>query len=228
MTDNCVVIDFETTGMNAAEGARICEIGWTDVSFTKAGLVIGETKSSLVDPGCKIPPEMSAIHHITDEDVKGAPKAHEVLSEVLTGMRFVIAHNVEFEKQFVQIPMSWICTYKLARHFYPAAMSHKLQYFRYALDLNVDDDRAMPPHRAGPDSYMCAALFSEFAHSNIQALLDITNAPTIQHKVSFGEHKGKTWEEVFLAYPRYLQWIVNDSDFKGEVRDTALYWLRRS
>ena len=61
------VFDLETTGLPEDETADICEVGYTDLLDLHAGPMLTETRSQLIDPGHPIPPELSAIHHITDE-----------------------------------------------------------------------------------------------------------------------------------------------------------------
>ena len=60
-----VFFDLETTGINISQD-RIVEISFLKV-FPNGD---EEVKSKRVNPGIPIPPESTAIHGITDEDVK--------------------------------------------------------------------------------------------------------------------------------------------------------------
>jgi DNA polymerase-3 subunit epsilon len=71
--------DVETTGLDTAED-RIVQIG--AVRF-RAGVRLGQRRSSLVNPGVPIPPDATAVHGISDEVVATAPSFAEV------GPRFV-------------------------------------------------------------------------------------------------------------------------------------------
>ncbi|MCU0664151.1 MAG: 3'-5' exonuclease [Myxococcota bacterium] len=71
--------DDETTGLDTAED-RIVQIG--AVRF-RAGVRLGQRRSSLVNPGVPIPPDATAVHGISDEVVATAPSFAEV------GPRFV-------------------------------------------------------------------------------------------------------------------------------------------
>jgi DNA polymerase-3 subunit epsilon len=68
-----IFFDLETTGINIAAD-RIVEI-----SYLKVDLNGNESSKTLrVNPGIPIPPETTAIHGISDEDVKDAPGFNEV------------------------------------------------------------------------------------------------------------------------------------------------------
>ena len=62
------VVDVETTGLDPAAD-RIVEIAVVGVDFERRSCC--KLFNSLVDPGIPIPPEVSAIHHITTAMVAG-------------------------------------------------------------------------------------------------------------------------------------------------------------
>ena len=68
-----VVLDLETTGMNIATD-RIVEIALLKIHIDGSE----EEKLMLINPEVPIPPEVSQIHGITDEDVKDKPTFKEV------------------------------------------------------------------------------------------------------------------------------------------------------
>ena len=70
------VIDIETTGTDPETDA-IIEIASVDVL---ADGTIANQRSTLVRPGIPVPPESSAVHHLIDEDLAGAPPLMEVVS----------------------------------------------------------------------------------------------------------------------------------------------------
>lgn len=75
---DAVVLDTETTGLDAAT-ARIVQIG---VLRLVEGKLASEAHfERLIDPGIAIPAEVSAIHGITDDKVKGAPPFAAVIDE---------------------------------------------------------------------------------------------------------------------------------------------------
>ena len=93
-----VVIDFETTGVNA-ENDRVIEIGL--VGFTRGEMDFQE--AFLVNPGIPIPEESRAIHGITDEELEGAPTFGAVLGQIeaLIAGRFPVAYNAAFDRGFL-------------------------------------------------------------------------------------------------------------------------------
>jgi DNA polymerase-3 subunit epsilon len=68
-----VFFDLETTGINIAKD-RIVEISFVKVYPNGKE----EAKTKRINPGMSIPPESTAIHGITDEDVKDCPTFKEI------------------------------------------------------------------------------------------------------------------------------------------------------
>jgi DNA polymerase-3 subunit epsilon len=68
-----VVLDLETTGMNIVTD-RIVEIALLKINIDGSE----EEKLMLINPEMPIPPEVSQIHGITDDDVKDKPAFREV------------------------------------------------------------------------------------------------------------------------------------------------------
>jgi DNA polymerase-3 subunit epsilon len=68
-----VFFDLETTGLNIVKD-RIVEISFVKVHPNGKE----ESKTRRINPGIPIPPESTAIHGITDEDVKDCPSFKEI------------------------------------------------------------------------------------------------------------------------------------------------------
>src|SRR5262245_57557717 len=97
---DAVVIDTETTGLDPAE-ARIVEIAAIRIV---GGRLSDEIFRSLVSPGVSIPPAATAIHHIDDAKVAGAPGFAEVWSSLvdfISGV-VVIGHSIGFDLAVLQ------------------------------------------------------------------------------------------------------------------------------
>lgn len=222
--------DAETTGLDPKQGAAICELGWTDVSLSKDGSIsVGRPQSILVNPGHKIPPEMSAIHHIVDADVAMAPKFDDAFAPLLKDGTDIVfaAHRAKFEQLFITAPLNWICTWKVAVTLAPNAPAHNLQTLRYWLNLAVDRDDAEPPHRAGPDSYICAHLVARMmAKLTVTEMVRISSGPVILPKLHFGMHVGKPIAEVPESY---WDWVLGPKGITDDedVRHTAFHELSR-
>lgn len=92
--DRVVIVDTETTGLD--EHAEIIEIA----IINRAGEVL---LNSLVKPSRPIPAETTAIHGITDDDVRDAPTWHDVQSRVahiVTDSLF-LAWNAQFDMRLL-------------------------------------------------------------------------------------------------------------------------------
>ncbi len=222
------MVDLETTGLPEDQVKAICEIGWTDVAETGQILQFG---SFLVNPGHPIPPQTRAIHHISDADVVGAVTPTEGTTSLMNGMEpgdMFAAHNMAFEREFFgggSFP--WICTLKCAQHLFPDAPSHSNQVLRYWLgvdqDAGFDVNLAMPPHRAGPDTYVSAFLLRRLLMLAPPAELHrLSFAPVLLRKISFGKHRGQDFTELPTSY---LQWMVGQQ-FDADVLHTARHHLR--
>lgn len=99
-----LAFDVETTGLSAI-ACRIVEL--SGVRFGPCIQSDGQF-SRLINPGCAIPPEVSKIHGISDEMVKDAQPACEVLSDFLQFSEGLIwmAHNAVFDVEFVKVELT--------------------------------------------------------------------------------------------------------------------------
>jgi DNA polymerase-3 subunit epsilon len=92
------LIDLETTGRDASMD-RVVEVG---IAVGRHGEIIARY-NWLIHPGMPIPEEARAVHGISDEDVKEAPRfeaiAHEVAA-ALTGC-LPAAYNAAFDRAFL-------------------------------------------------------------------------------------------------------------------------------
>ena len=77
LTRPLAFFDLETTGIRVATD-RIVEICIHRINVDG----IPKTLTKLINPEVPIPPEVTAIHGITDEDVKDAPKFREIAHEL--------------------------------------------------------------------------------------------------------------------------------------------------
>ena len=73
-----VFFDLETTGLNPVHD-RIVEISALKINVDGQE----EQKTWLVNPGCPIPPETTARHHISDDDVKDCPSFKELAPTIV-------------------------------------------------------------------------------------------------------------------------------------------------
>lgn len=203
-----VVIDVETTGPDAS-CARVVEVAAIRYHGREG---VGEFQR-LVNPGIPIPPETSAIHHITDRDVADAPPI-EIVWQALTDFAgpdaLCVAHNAEFDRSFVT-PLrdrTWLCTLRFARHLWPDAPNHKNQTLRYWLGLEIPFVGA---HRALVDVDVTAQIFFRELETyrerryewDINAVAEYIKRPIPYSVMDFGKHKGLPLSAVPLDYLRW-------------------------
>ena len=224
------VVDLETCGFEPPAG--ICEIGFCDlVQGEEGGWIVGSPANLLVDPGHPIPPETSAVHHIVDEDVRGAPDFTEAARAVFFDEeRFqaprvvLVAHNARFERQWLTPEVTgaadWICTYKVALRLWPDAPAHNNGTLRYWLKpAGLRWHRADPAHRAGPDAYVTAFILREaLAKATIDQMVAWTAEPALLIRCGFGKHRGVLWRDVPTDYLRWCSGQQMDEDVAFTVR----------
>lgn len=99
-----VVYDTETTGLNKQEDEVIQFAGKRYV-FTDGEWVSGPEMNLLLKPHKPIPPEVSAINHITNEMVESCPTIEEAFLDIknLMDTDFWCGHNIiGFDNQFMK------------------------------------------------------------------------------------------------------------------------------
>ena len=221
------IVDLETTGTTPNDA--VVEIGAVDL----IGREIIPIGSDLVRPPVPIPPQASAIHHITDRDVAHCPQVEEILPFYMDGdgeadFDVFVAHKWAFETQWLGEHFQGrpaICTYKAALRRWPEAPGHGNQVLRYWLrpkDLNPAI--ASGAHRALPDAYVTAFILRELLElATKEELIAWTGEPALLPRVTFGQHRGRGWDEVPLDY---LAWIVDRSELGEDIKYTAQHHRR--
>lgn len=127
------VIDFETTGLSPALGARPTEVAIVLIAEGK----IVDRFQSLMNPGVSIPNDIQALTGITNEMVRKAPKVEVVIRDAVqfVGTHPIVAHNAAFDSKFWDAELRRIngrrkqefaCSMLLARRIFPEAPNHKL------------------------------------------------------------------------------------------------------
>lgn len=95
-----IVLDTETTGMSPENGDRIIEIGMVELVEL---MPTGKEFHALLYPERFIPQSASAVHGITDADVKDKPLFRDIAPELTAflGDADIIAHNAPFDMAFI-------------------------------------------------------------------------------------------------------------------------------
>jgi DNA polymerase-3 subunit epsilon len=165
------IVDIETTG-GSAERSKITEIAIIIHDGEKAI----QTFSTLVNPECRIPYQITQFTGITDEMVKDAPKFYEVAKEIveLTQDCVFVAHNVKFDYGFVKAAFKelgydyqrkTLCTVRLSRNTFPGLPSYSLGKLCNSLNIQLKNR-----HRALGDAEATALLFSKMVEKNANLL----------------------------------------------------------
>ena len=101
-----ICLDTETTGLDALNGGRICEIA---VLGSQGGERCG-AYATLLNPGIYISPEVTAIHGITNDMVKNAPKFEDIALNLIDFLQdnAVVCHNADFDISFLRREFDFI------------------------------------------------------------------------------------------------------------------------
>ena len=155
------VIDFETTGMAPAQGARATEVA----IVLMEGEQVVDRFDSLMRTGVPIPPFIEQLTGISNAMVRSAPPVAQVMAEAaeFIGEAPLLAHNAAFDSKFWDAELNQLgrrrnrdfaCSLLLSRRLLPEAPSHKLGNLNAWAGL-PDTGRA---HRALADAEMAANL----------------------------------------------------------------------
>ena len=223
------VLDFEATGLEA--DAQIVEVGFTDLD---AGTrEIGPTQSTLCWVPA-IPPEVRAIHHIRAEETWAFPAYdRRCLYEeaARAGVYAWAAHNASYEERFIIGSLPMFCTHKAALRLWPDAPGHSVFALLYWLQdqgrAQIDEARAYPPHRAGPDSYATAVVLKAMLDDGVdgRTLREWSAEPRILPRCPIGDYRNKPWSECEWGF---LQWILRKIDDPDIRFNASLEIERRS
>lgn len=212
MAARAIYYDTETTGIKSDKD-RIIEIAAYDP-------VLDRHFESFVNPGCPIPADATAIHHITDEMVASASSFAVVGTEFIKfceGDVILIAHNndsfdfhflrSEYERHQVAMP-SWkfLDSLKWARRYRSDLPRHTLQFLREIYGIAANN-----AHRALDDVKVLHQIFQRLIDDlSIDDVYSLLNRPrSIQH-MPFGKHQGQPLSQI----PRsYIQWLASSGAF---------------
>jgi DNA polymerase-3 subunit epsilon len=213
-----VCLDCETTGL-VPETDKIIEIAV--VLFNFDGII--KSYETLIDPECPISPESMAIHHITDEMVKGKPKIKDVLPTViqLIGRHIIVGHGIPMDISFLvqsakscEIPTTlgshpFFDTLRLAR-LYGESPTNSLETLRE--HFNIQPEGA---HRAMNDVLVNIEVFKYLTTNfkTTEQLKERLSKPILLKTMPLGKHKGRPFADIPIEY---LQWAVN-KDFDQDL-----------
>jgi len=240
-----IILDTETTG--TGEQDRVIQLGYI-VLGAKDIEVYNEFFSS------DIPISFGAmeVHGITPDMLEGKPtcrdsESYKRLQELNTNENYMIIHNAPFdlgmlEKEGFNTQMKVIDTLRVAKHILPDEEAHRLQYFRYKMELYKEEEKeaqtlgvVVKAHDAIGDVLILKLLLSrlkeevskQFPDENpVEKMVDLTATPILVKTFRFGKYKGKSLEEVAREDSGYLRWMLSsmenlDDDMRYSI-NTAL------
>lgn len=205
----------------------------------------GKNFTGLYKPEMKIPPEASAVHHITNKMVADKPSFAE--SGDLPKIKklfedensIVVAHNAPFDLMIIEKenikPKKFICTLRVARELDTERKieSYRLQYLRYLLDLDVE----ATAHDALGDVLVLEKLFERLKNKLTQEknlsesdavlkMIEISSHPSLFRTFNFGKHNGKKIEDVIKTDRGYLEWLLAQKLESDQIEDDWIYTLQ--
>ncbi len=102
-----VVFDTETTGLNAASGDRLVEIGCVEMVNR---VETGRTFHAYFNPERSMPPEAQAVHGLSDAFLADKPLFGDLVEDLLDFLEDspLVAHNASFDFAFLNHELSRI------------------------------------------------------------------------------------------------------------------------
>jgi DNA polymerase III subunit epsilon len=223
-------LDLETTGINISVD-RIVEISVLKIAPNGTE----EWMSTRVNPEMAIPPRATAIHGISDEDVKNAPLFREIakkLASFLEGCDLAGYNAIKFDipvlaEEFLRVNIDF--NFRKRRYVDVQVIFHKKEqrtlaaaYQFYckkelvgAHGSKADTSATYEVLKSQLDRYKdlendVEKLADYSAYNNI---VDFAGRIILDEKgteiFNFGKHKGKAVELVFREEPSYYSWMMN-------------------
>lgn len=224
-----IFFDLETTGTNILRD-RIVEI-----SYIKVMPSGNETERTLrINPGMPIPAEATAIHHITDDDVKNAPPFKQVAQELanvflgcdiagFNSNRFDVPMlSEEFARAGVDFDFSSARFIDVQNIFHKKEQRTLTAAYRFYCDkdlegahsANADTRATYEVLKAQLDHYPSLkndiAFLSDFSsqNKNVDLMGRIIYNEAGKEVFNFGKYKGQLVEDVFRRDIGYYSWMM--------------------
>jgi DNA polymerase-3 subunit epsilon len=225
-----VFFDLETTGINIAAD-RIVELSYLKIELNGNEV----SKTMLINPTIPIPPETTAIHGITDEDVKDAPTFQSIaknLAREIEGCDLAGYNSNKFDipllaEEFLRADVDIDMT---KRKFIDVqVIFHKMEQrtlgaaYKFYCDKDLENAHSAEADtratfeilKAQLDRYPglqndMAALAEFSAHNrNVDFAGRIIYNDKKIEVFNFGKYKGQPVEEVLAKDPGYFGWLMN-------------------
>lgn len=231
-----IFLDTETTG-NEPKKDFLCQLAYKTND---------ETFCELYKPPVQIPPEASAITHISnkmvaDKSLFSESKDYQKIKNLLEDSNSVmVAHNNKFDFEIIKkegiTPANTICTLRVARYLDKNNIipQYKLQFLRYYLDIDIEGAQA---HDALGDVLVLEKLFERLLTKTkeeynlnddeaLEKMIEISSKPSLMSMFNFGKYNGKTVQEVTNIDRGYLEWMLTQKEQNAENEEDWIYTLK--
>lgn len=226
-----IFLDLETTGVDPAKD-RIVEISLVKV-FPSGER---EVKTRRLNPEMPIPPQATAVHHITDEDVKDEPTFRSVAKSLaawiegcdLAGYNSnkfdipVLAE--EFLRAGVDIDLKKRKFVDVQNIFHQLEQRTLVAAYKFYCDKNLEGAHSAEADTLATLEVLEAQLdrYPDELKNDVDFLSDFSSRSRFvdyagriiydENDVEvfgFGKHKGRPVSEVFREEPSYYAWMMN-------------------
>lgn len=225
-----VFFDLETTGINIVKD-RIIEISYVKVHPNGKE----EVKTRRINPGMPIPPESTAIHGITDEDVKDCPTFKEIAKSLavqiegcdLAGYnsnRFDIPLLAEeFLRADVDIDLNKRKFIDVQTIFHKMEQRTLSAAYKFYCEKSLENAHTAEADTIATYEVLKAQLdrypdlkndinyLSQYSsyNNNVDFAGRMVYNDKGQEVINFGKYKGRLVDEVLKNDPGYYSWIMN-------------------
>ena len=225
-----VFIDLETTGVDIVKD-RIVEIALLKLKPNGQS----EVKVHRVNPTVPIPAEATAIHGITDEDVKDKPTFQEIaksLANMMEGCDLAGFNSSKFDfpllaEEFLRADIDF--DFQKRKFIDVQTIFHKMERrtleaaYKFYCDKDLTDAHSAKADTMATYEVLKAQLdrypelendinfLSEFSYHKQNA--DLAGRIIFDENgievFNFGKHKGKSVEGILSTEPSYYSWVMN-------------------
>ena len=225
-----VFFDLETTGVDTSKD-RIVEISLVKVMPDGEQLV----KTRRINPEMPIPAEATAVHHITDEDVKDCPTFRQVaksLAQWREGCDFGGFNSNRFDlpvlvEEFLRAGVD--VDFKRRKFIDVQNIFHKMEQrtlvaaYKFYCQKDLTEAHSAEADTLATYEVLKAQLdrYPEL-QNDVEALAEFSSRGEVadyagrigynekgEEILLFGKYKGRTVEEVFRIEPGYYAWMMN-------------------
>ena len=225
-----VFFDLETTGVDAAKD-RIVEISMVKIAVDGSKVV----KTRRINPEIPIPAEATAVHGITDEDVKDEPTFKQIaksLAQFIEGCDFGGFNSNRFDlpllvEEFLRAGVE--CDFQRRKFVDVQTIFHRKEQrtlvaaYKFYCDKDLENAHSAEADTLAtfevleaqiaryPDIGDTVEALAEFSAG--KPIVDFAGRMTLDDKgqeiFTFGKYKGRRVVDVFRDDPSYYSWMMN-------------------